>query len=222
MQVLKNMVGRKILVAITGQMMVLFIVAHLVGNSTIFISGGINAYAAHLHALAPLLWIARVILIAAAVIHIFFGVQLTLENRKANNVHYAVKKKLKANFASENMIWTGLLLLAFVAYHLLQFTFRVTPDVASRLASLSSGAEFDVYAMVVGSFQHGAIAALYVGAMVVLFLHLFHGIQAFFQTMGWNNACTLPVISRIGRIVALVFLLGYSAIPLSILAHVLT
>ncbi len=222
MQVVKNMVGRKILMAITGQLMVLFIIAHLAGNLSIFIPGGINAYAAHLHALAPLLWSARIILIASAIIHIFFGVQLTLENWRANHVHYAVKKKLRANFAGDNMIWTGLLLLAFAIYHLLQFTFRVTPDVASRLSSLSSGAEFDVYAMVVGSFQHGAIAALYEGALVVLFLHLFHGIQAFFQTMGWNNDCTLPVISRIGRIAALVFLLGYSVIPLSILTHALT
>lgn len=222
MQLVNNMVGRKILMAITGQLMVLFIIAHLAGNLSIFIPGGINAYAAHLHALAPLLWTARIIMIAAAIMHIFFGVQLTLENWRANHVHYAVKRKLKANFAGDNMIWTGFLLLAFVIYHLLQFTFRVTPDVASRLASLSSGTEFDVFSMVVGSFRQGAIAALYVGAMVALFLHLFHGVQSFFQTMGWNNDCTLPVISRVGRVAAIVFLLGYSAIPVSILTHVLS
>ncbi|HTP64233.1 MAG TPA: succinate dehydrogenase cytochrome b subunit [Geobacteraceae bacterium] len=222
MQLVRSTVGRKVLVAISGQLMVLFVIVHLAGNSSIFIPGGINAYAAHLHALAPLLWSARVILIAAVVIHIFYGVQLTLENRRANHVHYAVKRRLKANFAGENMIWTGLLMLAFVAWHLLQFTFRVTPDVASRLPQLSSGTEFDVYAMVVGSFQHGAIAAVYLGAMVVLFLHLFHGIQAFFQTMGWEGERSLPLISRIGRLAAFAFLLGYSAIPVTILTHLLT
>ena len=222
MHFVKSTVGRKVLVAISGLLMVLFIIAHLVGNSVIYFPGAINAYAAHIHDLAPLLWTIRIVLLAAVAVHIIFGALLTLENRTANPASYAVKNRLKANFASENMIWTGLLLLVFVAYHLLHFTFRVTPDVAPRLASLSAGSEFDVYAMVVGSFRHGAIAAIYVAAMFVLFLHLFHGIQAFFQTMGWNNDCTLPVISRIGRGAAILFMIGFSLIPLSILFHILT
>ncbi len=222
MQLLSSSVGRKVLVAISGQLMVLFVIVHLLGNSSIFIPGGINAYAAHIHALPPLVWAIRAIMLAAIAVHIYFGIQLTWENRAANPSTYAVKKKLKANFASENMIWTGLLLGLFVIGHLLQFTFRVTPDVASRLSSLASGPEFDVYSMVVGSFQNGAIAAVYVAAMVVLFLHMKHGIQAFFQSMGWNNDCTLPVISRIGKAIAIIFLIGYSVIPVFILAHILT
>ena len=222
MQLLTSTVGRKILVAISGQLMLLFVVVHLLGNSSIFVPGGINAYAEHIHALPPLIWAVRIIMLTAALVHICIGVQVTLENRAANPTRYAVNRKLRATFSSMNMIWTGILLLAFIIYHLLHFTVRVMPDVASRISSLSAGSTFDVYSMVVGSFRHGAIATIYIAAMVVLFLHLYHGIQAFFQTMGWNSDCTLPQISYAGRIIAIVFLLGYSSIPVIIYFHILT
>jgi succinate dehydrogenase / fumarate reductase, cytochrome b subunit len=222
MQLFSNIVGRKILVAISGQIMVIFVIAHLLGNSSIFFPGGINAYAEHLHAFPPLVWGARLVMATMALVHIIFGIKVTLENRRANPISYAVNKKLKATFASQNMIWTGILLLVFIIYHLLHFTIRVMPDVASRLSSLAAGVTFDVYSMVVGSFRHGTIAGIYVASMIVLFLHLHHGIQAFFQTMGWSNDCTLPLISRVGRIIAIIFLVGYSSIPIFILARILT
>ncbi len=220
MQLFKSTVGRKILMAITGQLMVLFVVVHLLGNSSIFVGpNGINAYAEHLHSLGPLVWIFRLVMLTLLLVHGIYGVIVTLENNAANPAKYAVNTKLKRNFASENMIWTGLLLLAFIVYHLLHFTARVTPGMT--LQNDLQG-RFDVFSMVVSSFQHGTIALIYVVAMVVLFLHLFHGIQSFFQTMGWNNDCSRPVISTIGRAVAVVFLLGYSSIPVVILTRILT
>jgi len=222
MQLFTSSVGRKILVAISGQLMVLFVIVHLLGNSSIFIPGGINAYAEHLHALPPLVWSLRIVMLVSLLTHIYFGIQLTLENKTANPTPYAVKRELKATFSSSNMIWTGVLLGIFIIGHLLHFTARVTPDIAPRLASLSSGPFFDVYSMVVGSFRHGAIAAIYVASMVVLFLHLNHGIQAFFQTMGWNSDRSLPVMSKAGRTIAIIFLVGYSSIPIFILARILT
>lgn len=222
MQLLVSCVGRKILVAISGQLMVLFVIVHLLGNSSIFIPGGINAYAEHIHALPPLVWGIRIIMLTAALVHICIGAQITLENRAANPTRYAVHRKLKATFSSMNMIWTGVLLLAFIIYHLLHFTVRLMPDVASRLSFLSAGPTFDVYSMVVGSFRHGGIAAIYIAAMVALFLHLYHGIQAFFQTMGWNSDRTLPHISNAGRVIAIIFLLGYSSIPVFIFFRFLT
>jgi succinate dehydrogenase / fumarate reductase cytochrome b subunit len=222
MQLFRSTVGRKLVVAISGQTMVLFVIAHLLGNSSIFIPGGINAYAEHLHALPPLVWAIRAVMLSMLILHIYFAILITLENRAAKPDVYAVKSKVKATFASENMIWTGLLLGLFIIGHILHFTARVTPDIAPRLSSLASGAVFDVYSMVVGSFQHGAIAIIYVTAMIVLFLHLLHGIQAFFQTMGWSNDCTMPSLVRGGKVTAVVFLLGYSSIPILIIFHVLT
>jgi succinate dehydrogenase / fumarate reductase cytochrome b subunit len=222
MQLFRSTVGRKIIVAISGQMMVLFVIAHLLGNSSIFIPGWINAYAEHLHAFPPLVWAVRAVMLAIVIFHIYFAIQITLENRAAKPLAYAVNKKVKATFASETMIWTGALLAVFIIGHILHFTARVTPDIAPRLSSLSSGALFDVYSMVVGSFQYGSIALAYVTAMIVLFLHLVHGIQAFFQTMGWNNDRTMPAFACGGKVAAVLFLLGYSSIPAFIFFHILT
>ena len=221
MRFLTSTVGRKLLMAITGYLMVLFVVIHLIGNSSIFIPGGINAYAEHLHALPPLVWAFRLVMLLFIVVHGFYAIQLKLENNAANPQGYAVKRQLKANFSSENMIWTGILIVVFVIGHILHFTARVTPDVSSRISTLTTATGFDVYSMVVGSFQNPVTSLLYVAAMIVLFLHLKHGIQSFFQTMGWNNDSTLPLISKIGTVVSVIFLIGYSTIPLFILAGIL-
>lgn len=215
MQLTKHTVGRKVLMAITGQLMVLFALVHLLGNSSIFIGpNGINAYAEHLHSLGPLVWVFRIAMLTFLLVHGIFGIQTSLENRSANPIKYAVKKNLRANMASETMLYTGLLLFLFICYHLAQFTMRVTPDV---LATTDAEGRFNVFAMVTNSFGHAAIALLYVVAMFALLLHLFHGIQSFFQTMGWNNENTLPVIGKSGRTVAVIVALAYISIPVTIL-----
>ncbi len=218
MQLFTSSVGRKILMAITGQLMVLFVVVHLIGNSTIFF-GWLNAYAEHLHAFPPMVWAFRLVMLVFVGVHACYGIQITLENQAANPGAYAVNRKLKASFASENMVWTGVLIAIFVIGHISHFTAKLTPDIVAN--TLPNGG-IDVFTMVVSSFQHGIVAVLYVVAMIALFLHLKHGIQSFFQTMGWNNDSTLPVISKAGTVVSVIFLIGYSSIPLLILARILT
>lgn len=219
MRILSSTVGRKILMSITGQLLIIFVLIHLIGNSTIFFGpNGINAYAQHLHDLPPLVWAFRLFMLAAIGVHIAYGVTLTLENRAANPGAYAVKKNLKKSFASENMIWTGLLLLAFIVYHLLQFTVKGTPDI---VVGLDAANRFDVYKMVVTSFGNGLIALTYILAMVMLFLHLSHGIPSFLQSMGWNNDKTIPVYATGGKVVSAVLMLGYISIPAVILAGLL-
>jgi len=219
MQILKSVVGRKVFMAITGQCMVLFAVVHMLGNSSIFVGPeGINAYAKHLHDLGPLVWVFRAGLLAFVAIHIFYGSQLTLENNAANPTAYAVKKQIKATFASSTMIWTGILIALFVTFHILHFTARVTPGVVQGVDALG---RFDVFTMVVSAFKNGGIVFIYVAAMAALFLHLSHGIQSFFQTMGWNTDKTQCTISAIGKAVAFILLAGYVIIPISILASAL-
>jgi succinate dehydrogenase / fumarate reductase, cytochrome b subunit len=217
MQFLTSSIGRKILMAITGLCLVLFAMIHLVGNSTIFgwIPGGINAYAHHLHAFPPIVWAFRAVMLVIVAVHILFGIQLTLENRGGRPQLYAVKSTQKTTFASENMIWTGLLLGAFIIYHMLHFTAKVVPGM--QLVTDAEGT-VNVFAMVVSGFQNFFVAFIYAAAMVALFLHLSHGSQSFFQTIGWNNDRTLPVIVKAGTLVALVLFLGYVAIPLAIFA----
>jgi succinate dehydrogenase / fumarate reductase cytochrome b subunit len=216
MQLLSNTVGKKVLMAVTGLFMVLFVVVHLLGNSSVFAGpDGINAYAEKLHGLGPFVWVFRLFMGAMLAIHVVFGVLLTLENQAANPGKYAVKKMLKATFASETMIWTGVLLLGFIVYHLLQFTVRITPDVV--LGNDAKG-RFDVFSMMVGSFRRVPITLIYVAAMVALFLHLSHGIQSIFQTVGLSNDKALVQYERYGMLLSVLFLLGYCAIPVLILA----
>jgi succinate dehydrogenase / fumarate reductase cytochrome b subunit len=201
--------------AVTGLLMVLFVVGHLLGNLTIFAGpDGLNAYAAKLHELAPLVWGTRLVMAASVLLHLFLAIQITMENSAAKPDKYAVSNSLRATFASKTMIWTGVILGAFVVYHLLQFTFRVTPDVVVGFDALD---RFDVFSMVVTSLERSAIAVLYVVAMVSLFLHLSHGLQSAFQTLGLSNAMLLPRYGVAGKVASGIFLVGFGAIPIVIL-----
>lgn len=220
MQLLTNTIGRKVLMAVTGLFMLLFVIVHLLGNSSIFLGqNALNTYAEKLHSLGPLVWAFRAFMLAMLGIHVIFGVLLTLENWAANPGKYAVSRKLKANFSSQTMIWTGTLLFAFLVYHLLQFTLRVTSDIVPAALAERPG---DVYTMVVSSFRHTEISLIYVGAMVVLFLHLKHGIQSFFQSLGASNDRTQPTYEALGVVLSAIFLVGYSAIPVLILVRFVT
>jgi succinate dehydrogenase / fumarate reductase, cytochrome b subunit len=219
MRFLSSSVGRKILMAITGFFMFFFITVHLMGNSSIFIGpSALNTYAEKLHSLGALVWIFRGFMFLMLAVHVFFGIVLTLENRAANPSKYAVSKKLKATFSSQTMIWTGVLLLSFLIYHLLQFTFRITPDILPDAVANRPG---DVYGMVLSSFRITTISLVYVAAMATLFFHLSHGIQSLFQTFGCSNDETLPKVTIVGKLISVLFLVGYGAIPVLILAGIL-
>jgi succinate dehydrogenase / fumarate reductase, cytochrome b subunit len=216
---LSSSVGRKVVMAITGFFMFFFVTVHLLGNTSIFIGpSALNTYAEKLHNLGPLVWIFRGFMFVMLAVHVYFGITLTLENSAANPSKYAVSRKLKATFSSETMIWTGVLLLAFLVYHLLQFTFRITPDIVPDAVANRPG---DVYEMVLGSFRITTISLVYVAGMATLFFHLSHGIQSFFQTVGCSNDKTLPKITTVGKLISAIFLVGYSAIPVLILAGIL-
>jgi len=224
MEFLKSTVGRKILMAITGLFLFCFVIVHLIGNSSIYLGvNGINAYAEHLHALPPLVWIFRLVMLALVAIHICYGFQLTLENSKANTKKYAVQNHKEATFSSKTMIWTGLLIALFVIYHLLHFTLHITnPEISAGMAGNFDALQRpDVFKMVVLSFQKGLVALIYAIAMVILFLHLSHGTKSFLQTLGWNNDKTRPVLAIVSKVISAVLLVGYVAIPFVILTGLL-
>ncbi len=212
----KTTVGKKLIMALTGHLLIIFVIAHVIGNSTIYF-GGLNSYAQHLHDLAPLVWTFRSVMLITLLIHLLLGIQLTLENRASKPDTYAVKKSLRATTASRNMIWTGALTGGFLLYHLLHFTFQVTnPDISAR-ANLDSLGRPDVMVMVVSSFQNIIISLVYIVSMAVVALHLVHGIQSSFQSLGLNNNKTLGIIQKAGLIVSIILFAGYALIPLSIL-----
>jgi succinate dehydrogenase / fumarate reductase cytochrome b subunit len=222
MSFFKSMVGRKAVMAVSGLLMVVFVVGHLLGNSTIYGGpGGINAYAEKLHALFPVVWGYRVVMMVLVSLHIFFGIQLSLENSAAKPQGYAIDRSLSATFGSRSMIWTGLIILGFLIYHLLHFTFQVTNPELSAVRHLDTVGRPDVFHMVVGSFQKALISLIYAGALTALAFHLSHGIQSIFQSLGLNNDRTLPVVVKTGKAAAVVLYAGYLAIPFIILIGIL-
>ncbi|HTZ17247.1 MAG TPA: succinate dehydrogenase cytochrome b subunit [Dissulfurispiraceae bacterium] len=218
MSFLSSSIGRKMIMAATGFMLLGFLLIHLCGNSLIYV-GWINAYGERLHSMPPVVWGFRLFMLAVFMLHIFFGIQLTIENNAARPQAYAVKRNLRATFSGRTMIWTGGLIAVFLVYHLLHFTARLTnPAISSGTDAMG---RLDVFRMVVLSFQNPAIASAYIAAMIILALHLTHGIQSFIQTFGLNNNRTIPVVEKAGTGAALIFLLGYAAIPVVIILGLL-
>jgi succinate dehydrogenase / fumarate reductase cytochrome b subunit len=205
---------------ITGQIMVLFVIVHVLGNSTIYVNW-LNAYAAGLHAFPPFLWAFRSLMIAAVLLHVYLGIVVTLENRASKPQAYAITHHLSATFAGRNMIWSGALIFSFLIYHLLQFTFQVTDPANAAVRNLDAAGRPDVLSMVVQSFQHMSIALVYILSLTALMLHLTHGIQSSFQTWGLNNDRSMPIIVKAGTLTAVVLFLGYVAIPLVIVLGLL-
>lgn len=217
---LNSSVGRKMLVAVTGQAMILFIIIHVLGNSTVFFNG-LNSYAEKLHSLPLLIWITRVLMSIALSIHVFFSIQMTLENWRSKPDSYAVTKHLRSTFASRSMIWTGAVIGTFLVFHLLHFTFQIINPAFAASANMDAMGRPDVTLMVISSFQHFVSSFIYIAAMVGLVLHLFHGIQSSFQTLGLNNERSLPVITKAGSVTSVILFLGYIAIPVIILLGLL-
>ena len=180
-------VGRKLLMATTGQMMIIFIIFHVAGNSTIFF-GKLNAYAAGLHALPFLVWAVRLLMLTAVIFHIYYAIRLKLENSDARPVPYKKKKELESTFGGRNMVWSGSIIGAFLVYHLLHFTFQVIDPSTAALTHLDAAGRPDVFLMVARGFQRTSIAAGYLFAVMALWLHLSHGIQSSLQTFGLNGA----------------------------------
>lgn len=221
MHLTQSTVGRKILMAVTGLLLVGFITMHLLGNLSVFAGpDGINAYAAKLHSLGALVWVFRLIMLVLFAVHITFGVKLSMENRAATPINYAIKKRETTTFSSDSMLYTGLILLAFLIYHLLHFTVQITnPEISAHKLPLDAAMRPDVFTMIVLSFQKVFISLVYIVAMIALFLHLTHGLSSFFQTFGLNNGPSHEKVQLGGKLVAVGFLLAYVAIPVLILAR---
>jgi succinate dehydrogenase / fumarate reductase cytochrome b subunit len=214
-RLLSSSVGGKILMALTGSFLVLFVIAHLAGNLLIFKGReSFNAYAQGLRDLGPLLWIARIGLLVFVLTHIRLAFQLSARNRAARKQDYGARRWLATTFESRFMLFGGLALLAFIVYHLAHFTFGwVQPSLYGRLDALGRP---DAYGMVVDGFKNPVVAFSYVAAMVFLALHLKHGVASAFQTFGASHPRYLPAIRAAGPALAILLAGAFSSIPLAI------
>jgi len=214
-------IGKKAIMAVTGVILFGYVVAHLLGNLQIFFPDPdqINRYAAFLHNPANVipLWLARLILLAAVVLHIVASVQLWNLNRAARPARYYKKDDVPSSYAARTMKWSGPIIAAFVIFHILHLT------TGSILPVREVGPHMpDVRYNVISGFQNYGVSAFYIIAMILLCMHLYHGLWSMFQSLGLSHPRYTPVLKKASAIVAILIAVGNISIPLAVIAGALT
>jgi len=213
LRILGSSVGLKISMALTGVILSGFVLGHMLGNLQIFQGAkAVDEYSQLLHKEPALLWTARVVLLASVGLHIWAYLMLMWKNQQARPTAYRTTAYKESSFASRSMTLTGPLLLVFIIYHVLHLTTgTVHPD-------YHEGA---VYANLVHGLRVAPVAVLYVLAMAVLGLHLWHGIWSLFQTLGASQARYGSFGRRFATAITLVVVLGFAAVPLAIVTRLI-
>lgn len=213
----------KLLMAVTGVFFIGFVFTHMYGNLKAFAGhDAYNEYAHHLRLLGEptlphegLLWLIRIALVVAVVVHVYAATTLWRRASKARTTQYVVRKNRASSVSSRFMRWGGLTLLIFIVWHLLNFTIGKV--------NVSGGATDDPYNLLVDSFDVWWLTLIYLAAMAALGLHLHHGVWSSAQTLGLtNNAKARRNAKTLGAIVAVVIAGGFSLVPIFVLAGVIT
>lgn len=202
--------------AVTGLILFAYVLGHMLGNLQIFApdTNQINRYAAFLHAagnIAPL-WIIRFVLFAAVVLHIVASVQLTKMKSDARPVAYIKKRDVPTAYAARTMMWSGPIIAAFVIFHVL----HLTVGAVMPLRDMGPN-QPDVRYNLIAGFQNPLIAGFYIFAMVLLCMHLYHGLWSMFQSLGWLGPRQEEKVKKTAAVVAIVICAGFISVPLAVL-----
>jgi len=208
-------VGNKVVVALTGLGLVSFVMFHMLGNLQIFEGpSALNTYAAFLRDMPILLWAVRIGLLGIVIIHISLAIQLSLRNRRARPIAYAAHTYRQASVASRTMAISGGVLLLFVIVHLLHLTAGVIDPVSPDRVDIEG--HRDVYGKVVHAFQNPLLVMLYIAGQLGLGLHVSHAVSSSLQTLGFEHAAFNRLFKAAGPTVALLIMLGNTAIILAV------
>jgi len=208
----ESQIGKKSVMAVTGVLMVLFVIGHLIGNLQAFQGADkFNAYATFLQNSKGIVWATRVVMGFALVLHATAGIQLYLQSRAARPVRYAQPLAASTPVASRTMIWTGLLTLSFVVYHLLDLTIGWSV-VHAGFTHPKDGQVF-AYQNLIATFRSWGKVAFYAASLVGLGLHLSHGIYSMFQSVGFRQPTWTPGIQKAATVVAVILAAAYIFIP---------
>ncbi len=217
----KSSLGKKYIMAVTGFFLLIFVIAHLVGNLQVFLGPeAINRYGYFLQSNTELLWPARGILIILLVLHLWSAITVSLENSAARPVKYGAYRPYGSSYASRSMLMSGIIIFIFVVYHILHYTAQV------RYINLT-GKNFvdfmdpekrhDIYQMMIIGFSNGWVSAFYIVGIGLLCLHLSHAASSMFQSIGWKTEAYRPFLDKAARVLAVILFLGYISIPVAIL-----
>lgn len=207
-------IGKKAVMAVTGCILFLFVMGHLIGNLQIYLPAGedgvypIDHYAHFLRSLGELLWVIRGVLLLSVILHITAGVQLWLANRSARPQKYVKSRWVEADLASRNMIITGILAGVFIVYHIF--------DLTVGTAHAGSFEHLQVRDNLISGFSNPGPVIAYILAMIFLGYHLSHGVWSMFQSVGFNHPRYMPPIKKFAVVAAILIALGNISIPLAV------
>ena len=207
--------GSKVLIALSGLALAVFVVFHMLGNLQVFQGqDALNSYAAFLREMPMALWSARLALLAIVAAHIGLSIRLAIHNRQARPVDYVTHRYRKASLASRTMALTGSLLLLFIVFHLLHLTAgMVDPAVHNRL---DVRGQRDVFGNVVHAFQNPVLVLIYLVGQAVLGFHLSHSLSSSLQTLGMEHPMLDRLFRGAGPLIAMLVVIGNTAIVLAI------
>jgi len=207
-----SMVGKKVVMGITGLIGVGFVIVHALGNLLVFRGpDAINSYSRFLKSTGEILWTLRIVLIVAVILHVIAAIQLTRQSRRARPIGYTKHETQAATISSRTMRWGGALLLVFIVLHILHFT-------TGTIRPTGSFSREDVYANVVMSFRIWWVSLFYVISMIALGLHLYHGAWSSVRSIGVSPPSADPLRRRVSLVIAVFVWGALTSIPLAVLA----
>jgi succinate dehydrogenase / fumarate reductase cytochrome b subunit len=206
---LNSSIGKKFVMAVTGICLLLFLIIHLINNLTLYVGPELfNTVVKNLETIKPLVRVIELVLVLIFVLHIFNGVRLWIENKKARPVNYKVNASSEnSDLFSRTMFVTGSIIFIFLVIHLR--TFWVSFNLGTTLAE-----QHQYYQIVAEAFSNPFYSGFYIAAMILLGFHLHHGFQSAFQTFGWNNKKYFPIIKKLGLIYTYIMVIGFASIPI--------
>jgi len=219
--IFRSSLGKKYIMAVSGLVLFLFVIGHLVGNLQFFLGAeAINRYGHFLQTNLEVIWPARIFLLAMIALHIWSAINLSIENKAARPVAYANWNPTTASYASRTMLMSGIIIFVFIIYHLLHYTAQVQYINFTRQNFVTfedPQKRHDIFKMMVVGFHNPWVSIFYIIGIGLLCLHLSHGVSSMFQSLGWKNKVYGPCLDTGARVLAWLIFLGYVSIPISVL-----
>jgi succinate dehydrogenase / fumarate reductase cytochrome b subunit len=207
-------IGKKVVMAITGAILFGFVLGHMAGNLQVFLGReAFDHYAVLLRTIPELLWGIRILLLVSVILHIVAAVQLTALQNKARPVGYKKKKAVESSYASRTMMWSGPIIAAFLVYHLLHLTFGTVHP---------SFEEGHVYDNVIAGFRVIPVSIAYIVSMVLLGMHLNHGVWSMFQSLGVSHPRYSVGLRRFANIFSILVTAGFISVPLAVMTGIVS